>query len=270
MRTIFALALLIGSSAFAQVGTYQAPGISASTSATAKSITFSAASSETAIQLTAGARLYFGAGALQYCTGVSTTLIRCETSVQSTEFVGATFRNGSALTLNFIGYVADGASAVGFKFNTDNTISTAGSKLMQWTNNNSEKAFLNKDGWWHGYSYLNATSPGAGITFSGNDTAIRSVQNGGVIYMSDNGVNHGAFTRASTTLDNTNGLILTAKTLPTCAVGLQWAMLPDAASGTATGKRSKMCLCTSNGSSVYAWQNIATGTIGTTTTCGTE
>lgn len=40
--------------------------------------------------------------------------------------------------------------------------------------------------------------------------------------------------------------------------------------GAATGKRTKLCMCTTNGSGVYAWQNVVTGTLGTTTTCGTE
>jgi hypothetical protein len=59
-------------------------------------------------------------------------------------------------------------------------------------------------------------------------------------------------------------------TLATCAVGIEGQISRDVASGIATGKRTKLCLCTSDGSSTYKWQNIATGTLGTTTACGTE
>ncbi len=59
-------------------------------------------------------------------------------------------------------------------------------------------------------------------------------------------------------------------TLQTCAAGLEGTVSRDVLSGVATGKRTKLCLCTSDGSSVYVWQNLATGTLGTTTACGSE
>lgn len=58
--------------------------------------------------------------------------------------------------------------------------------------------------------------------------------------------------------------------LATCSESLEGTLSRDVLSGVATGKRTKLCLCTSSGASVYAWQNVATGTLGTTTTCGTE
>ncbi len=66
------------------------------------------------------------------------------------------------------------------------------------------------------------------------------------------------------------GIAIVAQTLPTCSVAIEFKMASDILSGINTGKRSKLCMCTSNGSAVYAWQNMATGTIGTSTTCGTE
>lgn len=59
-------------------------------------------------------------------------------------------------------------------------------------------------------------------------------------------------------------------TLQTCAAGIEGQLSRDVLSGVATGKRTKLCLCTSDGSSAYKWQNVVTGTLGTTTTCGTE
>jgi hypothetical protein len=61
-------------------------------------------------------------------------------------------------------------------------------------------------------------------------------------------------------------------TLPTCAAANEWLQMGDPLSGVSTGKRSKLCLCTSDGGGTpaYVWQNLATGTLGTTTTCGSE
>lgn len=58
--------------------------------------------------------------------------------------------------------------------------------------------------------------------------------------------------------------------LLTCAAGLEGMLSRDVLSGVATGKRTKLCLCTSAGASDYVWQNVVTGTLGTTTTCGSE
>ncbi len=61
-------------------------------------------------------------------------------------------------------------------------------------------------------------------------------------------------------------------TLRTCAAAIEGAVSRDVASGVSTGKRTKLCLCTSDGagSPAYVWQNLATGTLGSTTTCGSE
>lgn len=64
--------------------------------------------------------------------------------------------------------------------------------------------------------------------------------------------------------------IVTRSTLATCSATIEGAVSTDVLSGLATGKRTKLCLCTSDGASAYKWQNLATGTLGTTTTCGTE
>lgn len=61
-------------------------------------------------------------------------------------------------------------------------------------------------------------------------------------------------------------------TLEACRAGLEGLVSRDILAGGTTGKRTKLCLCTSDGagSPAYAWQNLATGTVGTDTTCGTE
>ncbi len=57
--------------------------------------------------------------------------------------------------------------------------------------------------------------------------------------------------------------------LPTCASGTEGFITRDTLKGGTTGHRTAMCLCTSDGagSPAYAWTNMTTGTVGTTTTC---
>jgi len=62
----------------------------------------------------------------------------------------------------------------------------------------------------------------------------------------------------------------TLAAIGTCSAPAEGRFRVDNLSGVATGKRTKLCLCTSDGSSNYAWQNVATGTIGNTTACGSE
>lgn len=58
-------------------------------------------------------------------------------------------------------------------------------------------------------------------------------------------------------------------TLPTCSSAVEGAIRADAASGGTSGVRTRVCICTSDGGGTpaYAWQNSATATVGTSTTC---
>lgn len=63
--------------------------------------------------------------------------------------------------------------------------------------------------------------------------------------------------------------VLTTTTLETCAVGVEGLVRRDAAGGGTTGERTRICICTSDGapSPAYAWINLGSGTVGTTTAC---
>lgn len=54
-----------------------------------------------------------------------------------------------------------------------------------------------------------------------------------------------------------------------CSAGNEGKIRRDSAGGGTTGHRTKICLCTSDGAGTpaYAWQNIISGTVGTTTAC---
>src|SRR6266849_973118 len=60
------------------------------------------------------------------------------------------------------------------------------------------------------------------------------------------------------------GVIHRPVTLATCALSIEGQLSQDALSGASTGARTRLCLCTSNGSAVYAWQNVALATVKST------
>lgn len=71
-------------------------------------------------------------------------------------------------------------------------------------------------------------------------------------------------------VDDAQGIRVAAKTLGTCGADTpEGAELDDAAAGGTSGARTRRCKCTSDGAGTpaYAWQNTATGTVGTATTC---
>lgn len=73
-----------------------------------------------------------------------------------------------------------------------------------------------------------------------------------------------------TTMMNHTSLTLAKQGLDTCASGIEDTIEFDSSAGASSGHATRMCLCRSNGSGTYAWQNLA-GTsltdIGTSTTC---
>ncbi|HVE81045.1 MAG TPA: hypothetical protein VNA68_02850 [Candidatus Dormibacteraeota bacterium] len=71
----------------------------------------------------------------------STTAFRVQNDAGATTYLGVDTSAGILFSS-----VADGASAVGFKFNTSVTYSTAGAKLLSVSNNGAEKFAIDKDG----------------------------------------------------------------------------------------------------------------------------
>lgn len=102
-----------------------------------------------------------------------------------------------------------------------------------------------------------ATASGTTVTFGGGVTVVANVTGANFLTGTNGGVYAATFNP-------------TMRTLGTCAVGVEGQLEADVLSGAATGKATKLCLCRSDGASTYKWQNLATGTLGTTTTCGTE
>lgn len=114
----------------------------------------------------------------------------------------------------------------------------------------------------NGYGLAAASANTHGMTFSGVSTLIRSNGAGSSVFLGNGSIWFAIFSGS--------GLQLNSQTLATCAAGIEGELSVDVLSGVATGKRTKLCVCTSDGSSAYKWQNAVTGTLGTTTTCGTE
>lgn len=71
-------------------------------------------------------------------------------------------------------------------------------------------------------------------------------------------------------IDRNGGITPGQATLDTCSSANEGLVIRAASTGgTGTSARTRLCICTSDGaaSPAYAWQNIATGTVGNTTDC---
>jgi hypothetical protein len=72
----------------------------------------------------------------------------------------------------------------------------------------------------------------------------------------------------ATTQLRTQWLNLSAASLPTCDSSVEGRVLRlTGTGGGATGVRTRACLCTSDGSGAYAWQNMVSGTVGSASAC---
>jgi hypothetical protein len=102
------------------------------------------------------------------------------------------------------------------------------------------------------------------------DVGTSRVQNDQVTTVYLTMINGGTIRRLdSAPISIEGGVRNVAAALGTCSAGTEWTIKADTASGVSTGARSRSCLCTSDGagSPAYAWQNVVTGNLGTTTTC---
>jgi hypothetical protein len=208
MRSSLLLAF-VSSVALAQsIGSYSAPGISPSTSATALKFSAAAGSGANGLELAQGARFTFD-------------------GVTGTKYLSS---NGTVLTVT------------GLNVSAPTYTSTAGSG--------------------NGYGLNGQLGGTHGMTFNGVSLLLRGNGAGASVFMGNGLIWYGIFSEA--------GMQLNRQTLATCNSANEGMQSVDVLSGLATGKRTKLCFCTSSGASVYVWQNVVTGTLGTTTTCGTE
>jgi hypothetical protein len=70
-------------------------------------------------------------------------------------------------------------------------------------------------------------------------------------------------------LSTDTSLKIGATAVGTCNAGAEGAMRRDTVGGGTGGHRTRVCLCTSDGagSPAYAWQNMVSGTVGTSSAC---
>lgn len=104
---------------------------------------------------------------------------------------------------------------------------------------------------------LNGSNTGAGVI---------SYSPGSMSYTAGGGSTH-LFDQPVFIIGTSAQIGLDPVTLPTCNGGAEGRIARDVASGGSSGSRTRLCFCTNNGSGTYNWQNLATGTVGTTTAC---
>lgn len=151
------------------------------------------------------------------------------------------------------------------------------------TSGKTGRAFSAANGWLTGQATTIGQPAGSGISglWIGIAAGSESFNNYALLYsgglvINDQSADGQIYFRfdntTKATLDDDGYFKLEAATLPTCASGTEGAIARDTAAGGTSGKRTKLCLCTSDGAGTpaYAWQNLATSTLGNTTTCGSE
>ena len=112
---------------------------------------------------------------------------------------------------------------------------------------------------------------GARIELNSGTTWIQDDGSGNIRLNSSNTIVTGFLTvGGSYVISQNNGYRSIPNTLISCDATKEGLMSADGASGgTNTTHRSRLCYCTSDGaaSPTYAWRNMTSGTVGTTTTC---
>lgn len=209
------------------------------------------------------------------------------------------YRAFTAVGVSLMGAVADGASAVGTILDNSIALSNATAKLVSFRSNGVEKGYILADGtnvplattpsatsgnvaykpqtgartfFSQGSTdYIDSTSTaityhGGAITNNGDLANLGNATFGGVFKVSSGGVLSGNSTNPVTVSD-ADGLRIAPNALDTCTATYEGALQNDSTAGIATGHRTRMCMCTSDGASAYKWQNVVTATLGTTTTC---
>jgi hypothetical protein len=188
------------------------------------------------------------------CTNGAVTVTRY-VSADTDAFVKRNAQNGG---LTFVSGMMDGASGATastalYTFQPTNDVNN-GDWLFTFNNSAGTRQF--------------SCTEGNGCTF-----AATMFTGGDVRATSDNASDLGTAATRYRHAYFSGDVLHSRRTLSTCNATTEGTVASDVASGsTTTSKRTKLCYCTSDGagSPAYAWQNLATATLGTTTTCGTE
>jgi len=146
-----------------------------------------------------------------------------------------TVKTLTATTLTLKGTVADGGTAVGATIGSNNTLSTAGAKLVSFVNNTTEKAYIDKDGvgYFSGGNFSGLSASSAVYTDASKNLTSTAPTSGSIGYWS----------RTSTTLSPATANDVVAVTgnsgdlltLTSTATGADNKALNIAASGATTG-----------------------------------
>lgn len=208
------------------------------------------------------------------------------------------YRAFTAVGVSLMGAVADGASAVATILDNSIALANATAKITSFRSNAVEKAYVDAAGDMVGLAFLPSATSGnvaykpatgaktcfsqtaadcvsstgtsatygtAANTFNG-DVGVLGIFNANQFRVSTSGELFGNSTNP-VVVNDADGLRIKPNALDTCSATYEGAFQNDTTAGLATGHRTRMCLCTSDGASAYKWQNIVTATLGTTTTC---
>lgn len=216
------------------------------------------------------------------------------------EVASDTFRSNSSTTMTIRTSVpATAGTDVGLTINNSSTLTeNATDKLVQLQNNGSTRYEFYANGRFWILGSANNAQPGFVITTpNGTGMIFRSAGGSGEIVelsaltgdttrwdigpspganvVMNIGPEYGATTSmqiykgTSEGIQMNKGVRFARIALPTCNATNEGMIVDDVLAGASTGNATRLCACRSNGAGTptYFWDNIITGTDGTTTTC---
>jgi hypothetical protein len=182
--------------------------------------------------------------------------------------------NGAGGTTAIKGNNADSAGAIGVVLDNVTSLANAAAEIVEMRNGGVDKAHVDLNG---GYTVDGtgnvAVQTGSKLCLDASCT-VNLLGNGsatltstaGIVPSTNNNVSLGVSGKVWSEIYSTK-FAATPATLLTCNSTQEGTLSTDGTSGAATGNPTSSCICQSNGSSTYAWKNVTTGAIGTTTTC---
>lgn len=142
------------------------------------------------------------------------------------------------------------------------------------------EAQVERTGWYPAFTTLSSSAPNGVNGFECKTSGCRIDMGPGAgdhFYGAGTGIVFGGYLFTGSDIETSAGSLkganlnlTSATTLETCTAGVEGKVRRQTGTGgTNTSARTRLCVCTSSGaaSPVYAWQNVVTGTVGTTTTC---
>ncbi len=185
--------------------------------------------------------------------------------IAGSKLIGDTVETNTATSLTLNSTMADGATAVGVISKTNATWANTAAKIHSFKNNTTEYAYVGYKG---GITFLDATVDAQNLVLPVNTRICFNAACS--VWVAANGGADMNFQSVGRMLTNSVKLGLKDLTVYTCSSDYEGAVISDTLRGVSTGNATSMCQCRSSGAGAYAYQNLKTGWVGTSSTCPSD